>query len=121
MIIKIKNLKLDTNIGVYDWEKTHSRTLLFNVTIETDLMEGVKSDNLKDVIDYAIIVNHIKNFVDNHNCQLIEKMAGEILDIIMQDKRIKRCDLEIDKLNPFDFIDSFSITQTRFNDIITLT
>ena len=115
MIIKVKNLKLSTNIGVYDWEKTHPRTLVFNVTIETDLTEGIRSDDLKDVIDYDIIVNHIKNFVENNHCQLIEKMVGGILDLIMQDKRIKRCDLEIDKLKVFDFVDSFSITQTRFN------
>ena len=115
MIIKVKNLKLNTNIGVYDWEKTHSRTLIFNVIIETDFIEGIKSDNLKDIIDYDVIVNHIKNFVENNRCQLIEKMVGEILNIIMQDKRIKRCDLEVDKLKVVDFVDSFSITQTRFN------
>ena len=115
MIIKIKNLKLNTNIGVYDWEKTHPRTLLFNVAIETDFMEGAKSDNLEDVIDYDIIVTKIKNFVANNYCQLIEKLSTEILDLIMQDKRIKRCELEIDKLKVFDFVDSFSITQTRFN------
>ena len=115
MIIKVKNLKLSTNIGVYDWEKTYERTLLFNVSIETDFMEGVKSDNLKDVVDYDVIVGHIKNFVENNQCQLIETMAEGILDLIMQDQRIKRCDLEIDKLKVFNFVDSFSITKTRFN------
>jgi dihydroneopterin aldolase len=113
MIIKIKNLKIATTIGVYKWEETHQRTLIFNVEIETDLIDGMKSDDLKDSIDYDIVVNQIKHFVENHHCQLIEKMVGELLDLIMQDKRIKRCTLEVDKTKVYDFVDSFSVTQTR--------
>ncbi len=115
MIIKIKNLKIATTIGVYKWEETYQRTLVFNVEIETDFTDGMKSDNLKDAIDYDIIVNHIKNFVENHHCQLIEKMVDELLNLIMQDKRISRCTLEVDKPKVYDFVDSFSVTQTRFN------
>jgi len=115
MIIKIKNLKLETTIGVYKWEETYQRTLVFNVEIETDFTEGMKSDNLKDAIDYDIIVNQIKSFAQNNHYQLIEKMVGEILDSIMKDKRIKRCTLEVDKPKVYDFVDSFSVTQTRFN------
>ncbi len=115
MIIKIKNLKLATTIGVYEWEETYQRTLVFNVEIETDFTEGMKSDNLKDAIDYDIIVNQIKDFAQNNHCQLIEKMVGELLDSIMKDKRIKRCTLEVDKPKVYDFVDSFSVTQTRFN------
>ena len=64
MIIKIKNLSLETVIGVYGWEKNKPRTLIFNVEIETDFIEGIKSDHLKDTIDYDIVVNQIKYFVD---------------------------------------------------------
>jgi FolB domain-containing protein len=90
--------------------------LVFNIEIETDCLDGIKSDNLDDAIDYDTIVNHIKNFTANHHCCLIEKMVGEILDLIMKDKRIKRCTLEVDKLKVYDFVDSFSVTQTRFNN-----
>ena len=114
MIIRIKNLRLTTTIGVYKWEETHQRTLIFNVEIETDFIDGMKSDNLKDAIDYDVVVNQIKNFVENNHCQLIEKMVGDLLDLIMQDKRIKRCTLEVDKTKVYDFVDSFSVIQSRF-------
>ena len=107
MIVKIKNLKLTTTIGVYDWEKSYQRTLVFNVEIETDFLEQVRRDNLVDVVDYDIIVAKIKGFVEGNNCQLIEKMSTEIMDLIMEDKRIKICYLEIDKQKVYDFVDSF--------------
>ena len=113
MIIKIKNLKINTIIGVYEWENNHQRTLMFNVEIESDCGDAMKSDNLKDTIDYDLIINQIVDFTTKNRFHLIEKMVGEILDLIMEDRRIKRCTLEVDKLKVYDFIDSFSVTETR--------
>lgn len=115
MIIKIKNLRLKTIIGVYEWEESFDREIIVNVIIETDHNSSMQSDNVKDVIDYDVIVNKIKNFIDTNRCQLIEKMVGEILTLIMQDKRINKCTLEIDKLKVYDFVDSCSVTETRLN------
>jgi dihydroneopterin aldolase len=51
MIIKIKNLKLITNLGVYDWEKNFDRDILVNATIETKEINSTKSDILSETID----------------------------------------------------------------------
>ncbi len=118
MIIKIKNLRIDTFIGVYEWENDHQRALLFNVEIESDCEESLTSDNIKDTIDYDQITNQIRDYVACNRHNLIEKMVGQILDLIMQDQRIKRCVLEIDKLKVYDFVDSFSVTQTRIKSNI---
>lgn len=112
MIIRIKNLKLESFVGVYDWEKKHKRTLVFNVAIEVDDEASAKSDKISDTVDYDKIIAKIKDYVANNYCHLIEKMAGDILDLIMQDQRIKECSLEVDKLQVYDFLDSFSVQKT---------
>jgi dihydroneopterin aldolase len=112
VIIRIKNLRVETIIGVYEWENDYQRTLLFNAEVEIDNENSMKSDDLKDTVDYDVIVNQIVDFTKQNRCLLIEKMVGEILDIIMQDKRIKRCTLEVDKLKVYDFVDSLSVTKT---------
>jgi 7,8-dihydroneopterin aldolase/epimerase/oxygenase len=113
MIIRIKNLRIDAHLGVYEWEKDFSRALLFNVEIETDQENSMKSDELEDTIDYDKITNQIKEFTQNNHCKLIEKLTNEILHLIMQDLRIKRCTLEVDKLKVYDFVDSYSIVKTK--------
>jgi dihydroneopterin aldolase len=113
MIIKIKNLRLKTVIGVYGWENSFNREIVVNAEIKTNHIDSMTSDKVEDTIDYDSIVNKIKHFVENNHCKLIEKMVGEILTLIMQDKRICSCTLEIDKLKVYDFVDSFSITETR--------
>jgi len=110
MLIKIKNLKLLTNLGVYTWEKTFNREIIINAEIETDFAQSLESDDIADTIDYDTITTKIKNLVAQNQFKLIEKLAQQIMNEIMEDSRIKRCKLEIDKVGVVEFVESFSVT-----------
>lgn len=110
MLIKIKNLKLSTIIGIHEWEKTIDRQIIINAEIETANENSLESDNIADTIDYDILTNKIKDLTSKNKFQLIEKMSGEIMKSIMEDKRIERCRLEIDKVGVIEGVDSFSVT-----------
>jgi FolB domain-containing protein len=115
MIIKIKNLKLKTILGIHEWEKNFEREIIINAEIFTDFNQALKSDLIQDTVDYDSIITKIKNLVSQKKFKLIEKMAQEIMNLIMEDKRIKHCKLEVDKVKVFDFVDSFSITIEKSN------
>lgn len=110
MLIKIKNLRLKTILGVYDWEENIDREIIINAEIQTDLIDSLKSDDIADTIDYDSIIATIKNLITKKRFKLIEKMAAELINEIMQDQRIKRCKLEIDKVGVVEGVDSFSVT-----------
>ena len=113
MIIKIKNLRFKTFLGIHQWEKHIEREIIINAVIETDHNLAMQSDNIADTIDYDVIIAKIKNFIENNHCQLIEKMVGEIMNLIMEDQRIKSCQLEIDKMGVVANVDSFSVVEKR--------
>ena len=113
MLIKLKNLHLKTIIGVYKWEDDVERKILINIELETDHVESMKSDDIKDAIDYDVITKNIKDLVKNNRFKLVEKMVDEILNLIMTDKKIKKCKLEIDKIGAVADLESFSITEIR--------
>lgn len=115
MIIKIKNLRLKTIIGVYDWEKNVNRDIIINAQIDTDFEQALRSDEIKDAIDYDEIIAKIKDIVAHKRYNLVEKMAQDMMDIILQDKRIAKCTLEIDKVGAVESLDSFSITIEQLN------
>ncbi len=115
MLIKIKNLRLKTILGVYDWEEKINREIIINVKIETDNLKSLQSDNIHDTVDYDALVTKIKNLISQKRFKLVEKMAQEVMDKIMEDKRIKKCKLEIDKVAPVDSLESFSVTIEREN------
>ena len=61
MLLKIKNLKLKTIIGIYPWEEKIDREIVINIEIDTDFNQSLKSDDINDTIDYDFISSAVKN------------------------------------------------------------
>ncbi len=113
MIIKIKNLRLKTIIGIYDFEQNFDREIIINAQIHTDFDKAKFSNDIKDTIDYDVIIKQIKALVASKKFQLIEGLAQEILQLIMQNEKVSKCTLELDKVGVVECVDSFSIILTE--------
>jgi len=108
MLIRIKNLRLKTVIGIYDFEEKIQRELIFNIEVEVKSSKALKSDAIIDTVDYDEIIKIVK-IIGKKRFSLIEKMAAEIVDEIMKNKKISRCNLEIDKTKLYDDVDTCSV------------
>ena len=75
MIIKIKNLRLKTILGIYEWEENVDREIIINAKIHTNFDRALISDEISDALDYDDIVTKIKNLIANKRFKLVEKMA----------------------------------------------
>jgi len=115
MIIKIKNLKLKTILGIHSWEEKVDREIVINVEIETDHRKSLESDEISDAIDYDDIVKKIKNLIATTRFKLVEKMAQQMMNMILQDARIKKCKIEIDKVGAVEGLESFSVKIEQSN------
>jgi dihydroneopterin aldolase len=109
MIIRIKNFKFKTTIGIHSWEKNIQREMILNVEIETDFNNARTSDFIGDTIDYDKIINDIKILISQQKFNLVEKMAEEIFQLIVRNKMVKNCKLELEKLGAIDGLESFSV------------
>ena len=108
MLIRIKNLKLKTIIGIYDFEEKIQRELIFNIELEVKSNKALASDAISDTVDYDDIIKIVKT-IGKKRFALIEKMAAEIVVEIMKNKKIARCKLEIDKTKLYDDVDTCSV------------
>lgn len=109
MIIRVKNLRLRTIIGVNPWEKTEPQAIIVNVEIEFDGSRAAVSDNLEDTIDYRQISRKIIEHVETTRYELIEALAGHLLEVAMEDTRVTRARIEVDKPNAIRSADSTSV------------
>lgn len=109
MIIKINNLKLNTVLGIYEFERNLIREIIINIEIHTNHDQARFSNSIDDTIDYSEIINNIKNYIKNKKFDLIEKLAQEILDLITENDKIEKCILEIAKPKIFAEVESASI------------
>lgn len=97
MIIKIKNLRLRSLIGIHPWERREKQAVILNCKIEFDGSKAALSDALEDTIDYSALSRRIIEHVESAEYQLIERMAAVILNMIMADERVLSAVVEIDK------------------------
>ena len=113
--IRITNLRLRTIIGIYDWERKDKQDVIINVTMEIETPKAVKSDRIKDTVDYKKITKKIIQAVEASKYYLIEKLAGKILEIVMKESRINKATVRVDKPFALRFADSvsFELTQSR--------
>lgn len=108
--IKIKNLALRTVIGFNEWEREKKQDVVINALIEIDITEAAKTDSVDDSMDYKTITKKIIAEVEQSNFHLLEKLADSVLGIIMQNARVLKATVEVDKPHSLRFTESVSAT-----------
>ena len=109
MVIRIKNLRLRTIIGVEDWERVCPQEIIVNVEMEFDGSTAAVSDKLQDAIDYSELKRRMIAQAEPARFFLLERLADFILKIVMEDHRITRAVVEVDKPHALRFADSVSV------------
>lgn len=77
----LKNISVETIIGVFDWERQAKQALSLDVVLYLDLSCPSLSDQLEHTVDYAEVEKKILTFADNSRFQLIERFAQAICDL----------------------------------------
>ena len=83
--IFIADLKVETRIGVYDWEQRLKQPLLLNLEIEPPSPAAFASDSFSDALDYAAVVERLKMFLSDHPHSLLERLAEEVAALILRE------------------------------------
>lgn len=113
MIINIENLRLRTTVGIYEWEQKVKQDIVINIEIEFDGEEAVKTDNIEHTVDYKTITKKIIAMVEDTKYNLIERISGDVVKLIMEDDKVKRASVRVDKPGALRFTDSVSVTNTE--------
>ena len=95
--IFINGLEIDTIIGVYPSERDIRQTLTFDIEMFADLKTAGVEDDLQATLDYALVSNRIISLVQQSECLLIEAVAENVCELILEDTRIERVRISITK------------------------
>lgn len=82
--IFIHDMRVTTRVGVYAWERELEQTVRVDLEIEVPTSRPFETGELRDAIDYAAVVAHIRAFARDHPHRLLERfaeaLAGSVLD-----------------------------------------
>lgn len=82
-IVFIRELRADTIIGVYDWERRVRQTVVLDLEMASDNRRAAGSDRIEDALDYAAVSQRLLSFIQGSEFQLIETMAEQVAQIVM--------------------------------------
>ncbi|TXT20355.1 MAG: dihydroneopterin aldolase [Gallionellaceae bacterium] len=98
-IIFLRELKVETFIGVYEWEKRVPQTLQLDLEIALPHSRACETDDIQDALDYADIVRDIRNALTSRHFNLLEALAEAIARMLVNDLRLPWVKVSVAKLN----------------------
>ncbi|PHS71530.1 MAG: dihydroneopterin aldolase [Methylophaga sp.] len=95
--IFLTDLKIDTIIGIYDWERETLQTLSFELEMDWDIRQAAASDDITNTLDYGAIAQTIVHFVEASRYQLIETLAEDLCALLLKEYPIPTVKLTLSK------------------------
>jgi D-erythro-7,8-dihydroneopterin triphosphate epimerase len=108
-VIRIKNLRLRTYIGINEDEIKNKQDVIVNAEIHYCADKARDSENIDDALNYRTITKKIIALIENNRFGLLEKLTAEVLAITSDHAWVDYAQVEIDKPHALRFADSVSL------------
>ncbi len=80
--IFLHDLKVETVIGIWDWERKIRQTVLIDIDMAADIRKAAASDSVEDTLNYKAVAKRVQQFVEESAFQLVETLAERIAAIV---------------------------------------
>ncbi|QEY16668.1 dihydroneopterin aldolase [Cellvibrio sp. KY-GH-1] len=81
-IVYIRDLRIDTIIGIYDWEREVRQTVSIDLEMASDICKAAATDDIQFALNYKAVSKRLIAYVEDRNALLVETLAEEIAQII---------------------------------------
>lgn len=96
-IVFIRELKIDTVIGIYDWERDVRQTVVLDIEMGFDISRAAQSEQVGDTLDYFAVAERLTGFVGGSEFQLVETLAEQCASLVMQEFAVPWLRLRVSK------------------------
>ena len=95
--IFLGDLRVDTVIGIWEWERKIRQTISIDLEMGTDIARAAKSDAIEDTLNYKKVAKRIQQFVADSEFQLVETLAEHIAQIILAEFEVPWVRVRVNK------------------------
>ena len=96
-IVFLRDLRIDTVIGIYDWERRTRQTLVFDLEMSADIARAAATDAIEDTLNYKAVAKRLIEFVGESDVQLVETLAERCAQIIREEFGVRWVRLTLNK------------------------
>jgi dihydroneopterin aldolase len=95
--VYLRDLGIETVIGVYEWERCIKQRVSLDLEMESDIRRAAVSDDLRDALNYKAVAKRVIAFVEQSRFQLVEKLAEEVARLVITEFDLAYLKLSLDK------------------------
>jgi dihydroneopterin aldolase len=93
----INDLRIETVIGIYDWERKIKQTISLDLEMGTDIRKSAATDTIDDTLNYKAVAKRLIAFVEASDYQLVETLAEKVAGIVLTEFSVPWLKLTVHK------------------------
>ena len=93
----IEDLRIDTVIGIYDWERRVRQTLSFDIEMAFDNTAPAAADDIEKTLNYKDVSKRLIDYVGASSFGLVETLAERCAAIIREEFGVSWVRLKLSK------------------------
>ncbi|MDA8647097.1 dihydroneopterin aldolase [Porticoccaceae bacterium] len=96
-IVYIRDLRIETIIGIYDWEREVKQTVSLDLEMAHDIRRAAETDDIAHALNYKSIAKRLISFIEKSEFLLVERMAEEVANIVREEFSVPWVRLRVSK------------------------
>jgi dihydroneopterin aldolase len=93
----INDLRIETIIGIYDWERKVRQTISLDLEMAADIGRAAATDAIDDTLNYKAVAKRLIAFVEGSDFQLVETLAEKVAAIVLSEFSVPWLKLTVHK------------------------
>ena len=93
----INDLKVDTIIGIYEWERQVRQTVSLDIEMAHDNSHAAATDDIQFALNYKAVAKRLITFIEGSEFLLVETLAEEAAKIILHEFNVPWLKLTLKK------------------------
>jgi len=111
--VYIKDLKVETIIGIFEWEREVKQIISVDIEMDFDNKKAARSDDIKDALDYKKVGKRVVAFIEGSKVKLVESLAEKVAKIVLKEFPVSKLVLTLSKPGALRGSESVGISITR--------
>jgi len=96
-IVFLRDLRIQTVIGIYEWERNTRQEVVLDLEMATDVRRAAASDDIEDALNYKSVAKRLIAFVEQSEFQLVETLAEACAEIVLKEFGVPWVRLSLNK------------------------
>ena len=95
--IFLSGLKIDTVIGIWEWERKIRQTVIIDLEMSAEIAMAAATDRVEDTLNYKLVAKRIQSFVADSSFQLVETLAERVAGIARDEFGVQWVKVRVNK------------------------